>query len=231
MTHLITLLPGIWLSEVHMTEIELDVRGVVLAGSRMVVVWDTLCVPADMAPVAELARGKETIAVYSHADWDHCWGTAGIAVTEVIAHTVALERFNTDVPETLFKMRSRQPQTWHTVELIPPTHTIEKNLTLDLGGLTLELHALPGHTYDSIVGFVPEAGLLLGGDAIEDPFPMLPDNGCLEKWIAELERWAADPRVITVIPAHGAVGGPELIERNLDYLRSQRLAKAAGKAG
>ncbi len=75
--------------------------------------------------------------------------------------------------------------------------------TVELGSLTLELHHLPGHTPDTIVGFVPERGLLLMGDTAETPLPVVPPDSPLAAWIGGLERWEHDPRVRIVVPAHG----------------------------
>ena len=85
--------------------------------------------------------------------------------------------------------------------------------------MTLELHHLPGHTPDTIVGFVPEQGLLLMGDTAETPFPVVPADSPLSVWIEGLERWERDPRVRTVVPAHGPIGGVEILQRNIHYLR------------
>ncbi|WP_410961792.1 hypothetical protein, partial [Salmonella sp. SAL4359] len=49
----------------------------------------------------------------------------------------------------------------------------------------------------------------------------------LDIWLARLETWANDPRVHSVIPAHGPIGGRELIQRNLKYL--QGLYKASSE--
>ena len=46
-------------------------------------------------------------------------------------------------------------------------------MSLDLGGMTVELRHRPGHTKDSILAIVPERALLLGADCIESPLPIL----------------------------------------------------------
>jgi len=64
--------------------------------------------------------------------------------------------------------------------------------------------------------------LLLAGDTVESPLPVVPADSPLDRWIAQLQRWAADTRVQTVIPAHGAIGGRALITRNIAYLQALR---------
>jgi glyoxylase-like metal-dependent hydrolase (beta-lactamase superfamily II) len=209
-------------SNLYVTESRLDdfdVRGVVVIGSERTVVWDTLSHPSDMRPLLPLLRDRKASVVYSHADWDHIWGTAAIPYHEVIAHRLCQERFSTDVPRCLADKRLQEPEKWDEVVLIPPTATFDTQMSLDLGGVTLELHHLPGHTRDCCVGFIPEWGLLLAGDVVETPLPVVEEDSPLQLWVAALERWEAETRIKTVIPAHGPIGDRSLLTRNISYLR------------
>ena len=208
-------------------------RAAVLIGAERAVVWDTLAHPAHMegvravvASASATSRGpagasRPLTVVYSHADWDHVWGTCALGeVEDVVAHAWAERRFRGDVPEELDSRRARDPGVWDAVRLVPPTVLFERTHALDLGGATLELHALPGHTPDCIVGFVPGWGVLLAGDAVEAPLPVVNDGSAVAAWAAGLERWVGDARVVTVVPAHGLVGGSELLRENLRYLEA-----------
>jgi glyoxylase-like metal-dependent hydrolase (beta-lactamase superfamily II) len=201
-----------------------DVRGAVIEGRTRVVVWDTLARPADLHGMLPPLGDRELVIVYSHADWDHVWGTAGLpyAGARIVAHAHALERFGDDVPRMLGQKRREEPGRWDSVVLVPPTETFVGSWAVDLGGLSLEVHHLPGHTPDCLVGFVPERGAWLGGDTVETPLPVVPKEAPLDAWIAGLERWAADARVRWVLPAHGGAGGREILERNVRYLRGIR---------
>ncbi len=209
---------GIWLTQVHLEEY--DVRGVLVRGDRRVAVWDTLSRPADMQAWAPHLEDRELVIVYSHSDWDHVWGTAGLPYSRarIVAHVSARERFGTDVPIVLGEKRAEQPGAWDDVVLVPPVETFERDCTIDLGGITLALHHLPGHTPDCIVAFIAERGVLLAGDTVETPCPVVPRESPLETWAAELRRWGADQRVLTVIPAHGPIGGREILRQNVEYL-------------
>lgn len=203
------------------------VRAAVLVGSRRAVVFDTGCAPADMAHLLPLLREREPWVVYSHGDWDHVQGTAGLAegagVAAVVAHEACAGRFQDDVPARLAALRAEAPGVYDDVVLVPPDLTFSQSLFLDLGGLTLQLHHLPGHTADSLVGFVPEHGLLLAGDTAEIPWPCVDWDGVsFDHWIAGLTRWRQDPRVRLVVPAHGLVGGPETLDATIDYLTALR---------
>jgi glyoxylase-like metal-dependent hydrolase (beta-lactamase superfamily II) len=184
----------------------------------MAAVWDTLTHPRDMEIILPLLSGKPVQIIYSHADWDHIWGTCVLTADQVIGHRLCLERFAVEVPDTYKKMSAENPVFWKGITLVPPSITFEKELELDLGGMTLNLFHLPGHTQDAIVGFIPQLGVLLGGDALEDPFPVFNQGNSLKGWIEGLKKWAADDRVQLVVPSHGKVSGPILIEQNIHYL-------------
>src|SRR5262245_27479065 len=234
-TRIRTLRPGFHLLETEVPDF--DVRAAVLVGSKRAVVWDTLAHPEQMAPVQELVGELPITVVYSHADWDHVWGTNGLgnvdagALEAVIACEATAGRFQGDVQADLERRRATaSPGSLDAIRLVAPTRTFDGTLTLDLGGATLELHALPGHTRDCIVGLVPEWDVLLAGDTVETPLPVVNDGAAVPGWIARLDRWAADPAVTTVVPAHGRVGGRELIQETAAYLRTLvELASGAAR--
>lgn len=203
---------------------DFDVRGAVVRGRSRVVIWDTLARPGDMGGVAGTTGDLPVSVVYSHGDWDHVWGTGGLGRgwEEVVAHEKCGSRFEEEIPGTLAERRASAPGEYDGVTLVPPTRTFRERLDLDLGGVTLELHSLPGHTPDTIVGVLPEWGILLGGDAVEDPLPYLNAGVFLEEWAEGLEGWAGrldqwgrtangvDPvpeRATGVDPVRGALKG------------------------
>lgn len=209
---------------IHLTEIRFPdyiVRGGLLLSEKTAVIWDGLSHPGDMLALLPLIAGRQVTVIYSHADWDHIWGTAALAGAglTVIGHRLCRQRFDEDVPLTLRERRLAEPGLWEAVHLVPPDIVFDREYSLDLGGFSLELRALPGHTPDSVVGLVPEYGLLFMGDTVETPLPCLAPDCPLQEWLAGLEFWLHDPRVRIVIPAHGPWGGKEIISRNIAYLR------------
>lgn len=209
-----------------------DVRGALVIGDKRAMVWDTLSHPRDMEPYLPLIGDKELWVVYSHADWDHIWGTAGfdaepdINPNIIVSHALCLARFSTDVPQKLQEMQQGEPNVWDDVELLPPTITFDQSLTIDLGGLLVELQHLPGHTEDCLVALLPEMGVALMGDTIETPFPVVAQDSPLVEWIAGLKRHEQDERFATVIPSHGPIGGRELITQTIDYLEKLQAGAA-----
>ena len=73
--------------------------------NSVAVVWDTLTLPGEAAPLAQVqSGGMPYYVVYSHGDWDHAWGTAGLGTMAAwvsSAHVECLRRFGDDAPRTL----------------------------------------------------------------------------------------------------------------------------------
>jgi glyoxylase-like metal-dependent hydrolase (beta-lactamase superfamily II) len=89
------------------------------------------------------------------------------------------------------------------------------------------------HSADGVVLRLPDAGLLLAGDVVEDTVTYISEPENTATHIAELGRLAALP-VRCILPAHGdpdriASGGYDtsLIAANRDYL--QRLVAGEGR--
>jgi glyoxylase-like metal-dependent hydrolase (beta-lactamase superfamily II) len=220
MTTLKEFRPGLLLTEASLDDF--DVRGAVISGDNYTVVWDSLSHPRDMQPVLPLLAQKHCVLVYTHADWDHIWGTAGLPDHDktIIAHWLSMARFEEEAPGELRAKQIAQPGAWDDVVLVPPTLTIEDGFELTLGNISVHLHHLPGHTLDCLVGFIPQWGILLAGDTVETPLPVINADSPIGQWIAGLEKWESDERVQHVIPAHGKIGGRELLRQNIDYLQN-----------
>ncbi len=106
-------------------------------------------------------------------------------------------------------------------------------VTLDLGGVHVRIWGVgPTHTRGDTVFFVEEDRVLMAGDVVMPVF--VAANGqasSIPKWLADLDEFAAlDP--VKVIPAHGHMGGIELIQRQREYLAAvQSGVVAARRAG
>lgn len=214
------ILPNLWIYEAVSADV--SVRGAVIVGEHQAAVWDTLTHPRDTSVLDSILGDKPFHVVYSHADWDHCWGTSGFVRPPlgVVGHYECRRRFDDDVPQTLGSMRLSQPGNWDAVRLVPPNITFSTRMVLDLGGVTLELRHLPGHTEDCIVGWIPEWSVLLGGDAIETPLPVVNSERTLGTWLAALQAWAGLPDMGRSIPSHGSTSGRRALDQTVLYLQS-----------
>ena len=117
---------------------------------------------------------------------------------------------------------------WGEVRIAPPFLTFEERLNLYVDDLKVELiFAGPAHTTNDVVAWVPERKVLFAGDVIFNggtPFVMM---GSIAGSLEALERLRAlGPQ--TIVPGHGPVCGPEVLDEVADYLRFVREAARRG---
>ena len=221
LSHLIQVSDSVYVMEQCFDGVK--VRGILVVGERRALVFDPLVSPHTTRSLRALCPGREIVVVYSHADWDHIWGACGLSPDLVIGHVECAKRFADpfDVAKTLDDYRTRYPFELSQVVLIPPHDTFTSTLTLSLGGISVELQHCPGHSRDSIVALIPERSLLLGGDCIELPIPLLNQGSeNLSRWIDRLTVLEQETQISVCIPSHGAIGGREILRSNIEYLQS-----------
>jgi glyoxylase-like metal-dependent hydrolase (beta-lactamase superfamily II) len=147
------------------------------------------------------------------------WGTSALeAPVAVLGHETCAARFRSEVPDELARRRMAEPGRWDAVELRPPTGVFGATLDVRLGDLTVRLEHLPGHTADCCVAWIPAWGVLLAGDAVETPLPVVNDAAAVPAWRERLLGWHAVPGLDLVVPAHGRIGGRDLVAETAGYL-------------
>lgn len=122
---------------------------------------------------------------------------------------------------------------WGDLTVTPPELTVEDRLDLTLGERRVELRyaGSPAHTTGDMVAWLPDEGVLFAGDLLFNggtPFVLMGSvSGSLEA-LQLLRRLGA----ATVVPGHGAVGGPDQIDAVERYLVwIQDLAREGREAG
>ena len=176
--------------------------------------------------VAELSRRRVAAVVNTHSHGDHTFGNH---LFERTAVTVAHEAAAREMAAHGLALTGLWPQVaWGRVEPGRPTVTFRDRMTIDLSGLELQLiHLGPGHTIGDAVVWLPGPRVLFAGDLVFSgvtPFVLM---GSVTGSLTVLDRLRAlEPA--TVVPGHGPVGGPDLLDANADYLRwVQGLARCA----
>jgi cyclase len=122
---------------------------------------------------------------------------------------------------------------WGPVELAPPTLTFEDRVKLYLDETACHvIHVgTPAHTNNDSVVWIPDRGVLFAGDLVFNggtPFML---QGSISGALVALEQ-IAELGADTIVPGHGPVCGPEVIDTVSSYLRFvQRTAAGARAAG
>lgn len=198
-----------------------DAMGFPTAGALVVtrsraLVIDTLTRPQDMEPVlaalADRAAGRRRVVVNTHHHWDHVYGNAAFPTSDIVAQRTCprlLEAQLHGISESV----PAPPR-----EGVPaPTVTFGDRLTYLDGDETVHLIHTPGHSADSIVAYLDEAGVLFAGDTLEWPLPAFTQRDAHDTWVHTLRQLKQLPAE-TIVPSHGPVMGKELIDANERYL-------------
>ena len=175
-----------------------------------------------------LGAGAVTAVVNTHWHWDHSFGNAAFREQDpalpIHAHEDAA-RMLAEQGEYM-KKRFAESDDPHreevaATEVVVPDHTFSSTRSLDLGDRLVEL-VFPGrgHTDGDLVVVVPDAGVVLGGDLIEES--ARPWIG-LDSWPLE---WHASLDVVlslvapetSVVPGHGVPVDRAFVETQRDDL-------------
>ncbi|KUJ67678.1 MBL fold metallo-hydrolase [Streptomyces albus subsp. albus] len=123
---------------------------------------------------------------------------------------------------------------WGDIELEPPFLTYTEGVTLWVDDLRCEVRHVgtAAHTTNDSLVWIPEQGVLYSGDVLFNggtPFLL---QGSIAGAVTVLEEVVAPLGATTIVPGHGPVGGPELIDQVLGYLRFvQQTARSGLEAG
>ncbi|MFI5613330.1 MBL fold metallo-hydrolase [Amycolatopsis sp. NPDC051903] len=226
---------------------ELDLTtGLVLGAERCLVV-DTR---GDADQGAELAAAVRELTdlpwsvVYTHAHFDHAFGTTAFLPCDVWAQEGCLTELvqHGEAAKAKWSEKYRaagKPEIADAIArtgIMAPDRLVTDRAAIDLGGRTVELvHPGPAHTDHDLVVHVPDARVVFAGDVVEhgpDGFTeySFSDETHLADWPGAFDAILAfDPEV--VVPGHGEPVGPAFLREHRAGLRRLIELKAAVAAG
>lgn len=104
-------------------------------------------------------------------------------------------------------------------KVILPTVTFKDRMTVFYGETTVEF-IWPGraHTSGDALVLLPKEKILFMGDIAFFGVTPLNGSGFVQDWIRVCDETIADPRVETIVPGHGPVGGKAELKEMRDYL-------------
>jgi glyoxylase-like metal-dependent hydrolase (beta-lactamase superfamily II) len=186
------------------------------------------------------AAGRIDALVNTHANGDHCHGNQLVEGAEIIASTAAAQEMAELPPEAmagLMKAVADDPSPagrffrhcfgrfeFDGITHTPPTRTFDGELTLTVGGKTVELIQVgPAHTRGDVLVHVPEDRTVFTGDILFIDGTPIMWAGPVQSWIDACQR-IADMGVETVVPGHGPITderGAAAVKGYLEYIRDQ----------
>ena len=169
--------PGIYLmDEAH------EATGYLVLGKERACVIDTMNGYNDLYRAVREITDLPLVVVNTHGHPDHIFGN--MFFQEAYLHPADLElaRSFAEDPEFQAMLENRK-------KTFPPFRDILPGDVIDLGGRTLEVFALPGHTPGSILLLLREDRILFTGDSVNHHLWMQLD-GCLtmREYLKELDK-------------------------------------------
>ncbi len=205
-----------------------------VVGSKNAVVVDSTGTEARArafhAAVRGVTKNPVSALINTHSHGDHTHGNFVFAPETAI---IASERCRREVIAAGHGSYALFPMVdFGECPVTPPFVTFEERLNVYVDDLRIELMFVgPAHTTNDIVAWVPERKLLFTGDVIFNggtPFAL---GGSVAGWLEALGRIEA-LGAETIVPGHGEVCGPAVVDEVREYLRFvQDAARRGMEAG
>jgi glyoxylase-like metal-dependent hydrolase (beta-lactamase superfamily II) len=203
----------------------------IVVGNHATLVVDTGMGPRNGAialhEAQKLSNGSVLYLTTTHFHPEHASGESAFPPNTVLVRPVAQQQ---ELEENgmrfvdLFSSRNAayKEQLASVKSFRTPDITFDKEITLDLGGVTARLFWLgPAHTRgDELIDVEPD-GTLITGDIVQSRMvPNVPDdNASVKSWVEILAKLRPlKPRF--VVPDHGDLGDGSLIETDYTFLSS-----------
>jgi cyclase len=170
--------------------------------------------------------------VNTHHHGDHTYGNWLFTGATIVAHERCREEVLAAGPPANAGIFTHVE--WGELSVAPPFLTYDTRVTLWSGELRCEVRYVgtPAHTTNDSIVWIPDRSVLFAGDLLFNggtPFLLL---GSIAGSIEVLEQVVRPLGAVTIVPGHGPVCGPEVIDDVLGYLRFiQDLALRGKEAG
>ena len=201
----------------------LDVSVCVIRGADGLAVVDTRSSPRQAdeirADLRELGSQPVRWVINTHAHYDHSFGNqrfgpASALNVPIYGHVrvpAHLDRYERHMLAEWIARGEEPVEEWREVVITPPTELVGDRHVLDLGDRAVELlHLGRGHTDNDLLLRIPDAGVWLAGDVIEESGPPCYGSGCFPfDWpqtVTRLLGLTDDGDVL--VPGHGAPVDP-----------------------
>ena len=169
-----------------------------------------------LADLRELTTDPVTVVVDTHGHFDHSYGNHAFRPATIWGHERCVTFIERNGELRRARIAAENPEIapdLAEVVIDPPDRTFSETAVIEVGGRPVELRFLGrGHTDHDIVILVPRAGVLFGGDLIENgAVPYFGDGYPLD-W-PETALRLAELTTGVVVPGHGDHAGPGFADR------------------
>ncbi|HEX5230372.1 MAG TPA: MBL fold metallo-hydrolase [Bryobacteraceae bacterium] len=200
----------------------------IVVGDRATLVVDTGLGPKNgaivMKQAEKLAKAQTLYLTTTHFHPEHAMGEQAFPPRTIIVRPSAQQDEMKKHAEEFIKLFSgfsaQSKELLQDVKMRPPDIVFDKEMTIDLGGVTARLMWLgPAHTLGDELIFVEPDSALISGDIVQDKIvPNIPSaDANVKNWLAILDKLEPlHPRY--VVPDHGALGDGSLIAKERTFI-------------
>ena len=226
-----------WIYFFYIEAADFNYGSVVLHKAKKAIVFDTMKFVADAKKVKDYMRDlgiDHFTVVNTHWHSDHTGGNSLYQDDNIIATSKSRRRMeqNKKLIETGGKGEiGGDPGDVDAIAFIEnpfpvvyPNITFNTRLELYLEDIKIELFNIHIHTKDCLVGYLPHEKILISGDTLEAPLPLIIEVGSIPVQIENLKK-LTEMDIKMIIPPHGNLerydkGGYDksLIDNTINYL-------------
>jgi len=179
--------------------------------------------------IKRLLKSDVTMLANTHYHPDHSFGNSGVS-SPLVASEKTEQYFSlmnrNYIDEVVKKENALKDE---NVKIVHPAITFRKEHEINLGGLTIEMEVVGGHTPDSTVIRIPERKVIIMGDILVCGYhPEIVTDSDLEKWIKTLKQIRRE-RYKWLIPGHGKTCGKIEIDKMISYLQKTLMVRDYSK--
>lgn len=158
--------------------------GYLLIGNERACLIDTMIGYQDLYELVRRYTQKPIVVINTHGHPDHIYGNVYFDKAYMNCKDLGVANEATSHPEFIAECKKRGLS-------MPPFEDIHEGDVIDLGGKTLKVYEMPGHTPGGILLLCKEERILFTGDSINHHLWMqLPECSSIKALIESLERIA-----------------------------------------
>jgi glyoxylase-like metal-dependent hydrolase (beta-lactamase superfamily II) len=211
----------------------------IVVGSSATLVVDTGMGARNGATIVretgKLSKNPTLYLTTTHIYPEHSMGEQAFPPHTILIRPIVqqeeMDQRKTEYIQRFSAMSPQNKELLQDVKLRTPDILFDREMKLDLGGVTARLFWMgPAHTRGDELIFVEPDSVLISGDIVQDKLaPNMPNEEASPKnWIAILDKLAPlQPRI--VFPDHGALGDGTLIAKERAFLVDLRTRALESK--
>jgi glyoxylase-like metal-dependent hydrolase (beta-lactamase superfamily II) len=201
----------------------IGVTSTVVSSGKQAFVFDTLYYPDDSQELLRTVKsmGLNPVGLLNtHWHVDHTAGNQVFLQTRrIVSNSLCIDLMHTDLPAQVESL-NRDLKEEDRVRPVYPNETIGERSTLTIGNREIHFLHTPGHTPDSVLGYLEDDRIAIAGDTVmEIPFIPYGDSRALKDSLMRLRPVIGGMKIIQ---GHGGICSGDKLNGDVAYIEVQR---------